>query len=85
MTTENEEKDTLQTSSAVPPRHRLQQLPSSGEKSLKVRNILNLVFMLGALLGVILYFALSSPTVGIIVILTAMVFKIIECVIRFIN
>lgn len=51
-------------------------------KMLVVRNILNVIFMLGALLGVILYLW-SDTTLGIIVILTAMAFKLVECTLRF--
>ena len=40
--------------------------------------------MLGALVGVIIYFA-GSTTVATFVILGAMVFKIVECAIRFIH
>lgn len=49
---------------------------------LKIRNILNILFMLGAIIGIALYY-LSDHNTGIIVILGAMVFKIIESAIRF--
>lgn len=51
---------------------------------IKVRNVLNLIFMIGAIIGIIIYF-LSNETIGIIVILAAMVFKLIECALRFIH
>ena len=51
---------------------------------IRLRNWLNLVFMLGAAVGVALYF-FSDHTVGTIVILAAMVFKIVECALRFLH
>ena len=50
----------------------------------KVRNVLNIVFMLGAVIGMMVY-ALRDHTVGIIIVLAAMVFKITECCLRFIH
>ena len=44
--------------------------------------ILNLIFMLGALIGVLVYFQWDKQT-GTIIILVSMVFKIVECVFRF--
>ena len=41
--------------------------------------------MLGAIVGVAVYFLSESTTTGIIIILAAMVFKIIECILRFIR
>lgn len=52
------------------------------DRLLPVRNILNLIFMVGAIIGVALYF-FSNKTVGIVVILCAMVFKMAECCLRF--
>ena len=56
----------------------------TADKTLPVRQWLNAIFMLGALVGVIIYFA-GSTTVATFVILGAMVFKIVECAIRFIH
>ncbi len=47
------------------------------------RQWLNIIFMIGAIVGVLLYLFHSPQTVGIIVILVSMVFKIIECALRF--
>lgn len=52
------------------------------DKLLPVRNILNLIFMAGAIVGVVLYF-FTNKTVGTVVILSAMVFKMAECCLRF--
>lgn len=48
---------------------------------LKLRNILNIVFMVGALTGVCLYF-FSNETIGTYVILVSMVFKMAEAALR---
>lgn len=60
------------------------QIEKSTDKYLRIRNILNIIFMLGAIVGVAIYF-FANITVGTIIILAAMVFKIIECCIRFIH
>ena len=49
------------------------------------RQWLNIIFMIGAVAGVLLYLFHTPQTVGIIVILASMVFKIIECALRFIK
>jgi len=50
----------------------------------KIRNLLNLLFMLLAIVGVAVY-ALSSHTTGTVIVLVAMVFKFIECCLRIIR
>lgn len=57
---------------------------SRPDRYLGLRNVLNLIFMLGALVGVGVYF-FGNQQVGTIVILVAMLFKIVECVFRFIK
>lgn len=52
--------------------------------SVKLRNWLNLIFMIGAVAGVLVYF-FGDQTIGTIVILVAMVFKIVESAIRFLH
>jgi hypothetical protein len=52
------------------------------DRYLKLRNILNLIFMIGAIIGVCIYLWRNS-TVGTIIILGAMVFKMVECVYRY--
>lgn len=49
------------------------------------RQWLNIIFMIGAVVGVLLYLFHTPQTLGIIVILVSMVFKIIECALRFIK
>lgn len=53
-----------------------------GDRYMALRNILNIIFMLGALAGVVVYFYVNQDT-GTIIILVSMVFKIVECVFRF--
>ena len=47
-----------------------------------LRNVLNIIFMLGALAGVLVYFY-GDQDAGTVVILVSMLFKIVECVFRF--
>lgn len=51
------------------------------DRYLVLRNVLNIIFMLGAIVGVAVYM-LADNSVGTIVILVAMAFKIVECVFR---
>ncbi|MCH5309577.1 MAG: hypothetical protein J1E58_06900 [Prevotella sp.] len=50
----------------------------------KIRNWLNIIFMIGALVGVIYYLS-ADKTVGIYIILVAMCFKIVEASMRMIR
>lgn len=54
------------------------------DKYIVLRNILNIVFMVGAVIGVIMYYKCGHDS-GTIVILVSMVFKIVECVFRFLR
>ena len=56
--------------------------PTDNSKLLKLRNLLNIIFMLGAIVGLVIYF-LGHQQTGIIVIFFAMVFKMAESTIRF--
>lgn len=47
-----------------------------------LRQWLNIIFMIGALIGLILYLTLAEPTIGIIIILISMVFKFAEAALR---
>ena len=55
------------------------------DRFLHIRQWLNIIFMLGAVVGVAVYFLADTTTVGTVIILAAMVFKIIECLLRFIR
>ncbi|MBR1428146.1 MAG: hypothetical protein IJ582_03825 [Prevotella sp.] len=49
-----------------------------------IRQILNLIFMVGAVIGVLVYFYSNHDT-GTYIILASIVFKIIECALRLIK
>ncbi|MBR1468816.1 MAG: hypothetical protein IJ605_01690 [Prevotella sp.] len=51
---------------------------------LKIRNFLNLIFMIGAVIGVAIYL-FADEFSGTIVVLSAMSFKIVECSLRLIR
>lgn len=51
----------------------------------QTRQWLNIIFMIGAIVGVLVYLFHTPQTLGIIIILAAMVFKIVECALRFIK
>lgn len=57
---------------------------SDEDRFFKIRNILNIIFIIGAVAGILLYLYYSK-TIGTIIILMAMIFKIIECILRFIR
>lgn len=48
-----------------------------------IRQALNIIFMIGAVIGGLLYWFQPEPTLGILVIMTSMFFKMAECVLRF--
>ena len=56
--------------------------PKEKPKYLALRNTLNILFMIGAVAGCVLYWY-DSEILGGIIILTAIAFKIAECIIRF--
>ena len=73
-----------QNSTERRPEHRMHRQERK-DRFLYIRQWLNIIFMLGAVVGVIVYFLADLTTTGTIIILVAMVFKIIECVLRFIR
>ncbi len=50
-----------------------------------IRNALNLLFMITAVVGVIIYCTNDDKTPGTVVVLAAMAMKIVECALRFIH
>lgn len=76
-------EQTEQTEPIKPVRHhRRKKLNDGRDQFLMVRQILNLIFMIGAIIGVIIFLTGNQVT-GTIVILASMVFKIAECGFRF--
>ena len=49
------------------------------------RQWLNIIFMIGAIAGVVVYLTQPNQTLGTIIVLVVMFFKIIECALRFIR
>ena len=78
--TMNEE---LQNSTARRPNRRRE--PMKNDRFLKLRQWLNAIFMLGASVGVIIYLSPETRTVGTIIILVAIVFKLAEAALRIIR
>ncbi|MCR4853632.1 MAG: hypothetical protein K5893_08590 [Prevotella sp.] len=64
--------------------HRRASEEDPQDKYIVLRQWLNALFMIGAVVGVALYF-MKNETIGTIVILVSMVFKMAECVFRFIK
>lgn len=64
--------------------HRRKEKPQH-DQFRQARQWLNIIFMLGAIVGVGFYLLHTPQTTGIMIILAAMTFKIIECVLRFIK
>ena len=75
----------LQNSTARRPERRRHKRETE-DRFLPIRQWLNIIFMLGALVGVIVYFLTDNTTTGTIIILVSMVFKMVESVLRlFVN
>lgn len=54
------------------------------DKFFIVRNIMNFIFILGAIVGLLFYFFWGKET-GTFIILISMAFKFFECIFRFIK
>lgn len=54
------------------------------DRHLRIRNILNIIFMLGAVAGMLTYFYYGH-FLGAVIIIVSMIFKVAECCIRFIR
>ncbi len=61
-------------------RHRREE-PEDNDRFAVLRQILNIIFMLGAVIGMFVYFKYSH-SIGGGIIICSMLFKIIECVLR---
>lgn len=68
--------------SIVRPSHNRRTLRENKPRVSSLRQWLNIIFMIGALIGLILYLTLAEPTIGIIIILISMVFKFAEAALR---
>ena len=54
------------------------------DQFLPIRNVLNIIFIIGAVIGVYVYF-FANTKVGTFIVLGSMVFKIAETILRFIR
>lgn len=79
----NTEEDNEEGSLVRRPRRHVRPEQRDNNQMLPLRNVLNLIFMLGAVVGVILYYT-GHPTTGIIIVLVAVVVKMVEAAIRMI-
>lgn len=77
----SKEETNEMVSTAVRPHHSVKE-HRKPDPHRNIRQWLNAIFMLGAILGVCIYY-FGNVTVGIIIILCAMVFKMAECAFRF--
>ncbi len=79
-----EQQQEEQTNYAVKPHHRQRRLISYSkhDSMFKVRNSLNIAFILLALIGIILYMATEWQTAAYIILLVGVVLKIAEVSIR---
>lgn len=65
-----------------PERHHRRQQERG--KFFVLRNILNIIFIIGAIVGMLVYF-FKNEEAGIVIVLGAMAFKMCECVIRLVK
>lgn len=84
VNTESNENNETKTSYAVRPHHRQRRLIDydGRDKMLKVRNKLNIAFMLLAVIGLILWTQTEYQTASTIVLIVGVVLKIIEVCLR---
>lgn len=72
-----------QPSSAVRPHHRMKPITSGRGKLFKVRNMMNLSFMLLTVIGIAVYYSLpNARQAAIVIVLLAVILKIAEVFIR---
>lgn len=64
--------------------HSRNQEENGKDRFLMLRQVLNILFMIGAVVGILLYFY-QNKTIGTVVILVAMFIKMVECVFRLIK
>ncbi len=79
--TDNNDGNTQETLRR-PERHR--RNGTGRGKFFVLRNILNIIFIIGAIVGMLLYF-FKNEEAGIVIVLGAMSFKMCECVIRLVK
>ena len=78
-----EEKTNInETHYAVRPHHKQKRLIDNNDDMLKYRNILNIIFMVLAIVGVIVYTQTNYKITATIILIVAVVLKFIEVALR---
>lgn len=78
-----EEKTNInETQHAVRPHHKQKRLIDNNDDMLKYRNILNIIFMVLAIVGVIVYTQTDYKITATIILIVAVVLKFIEVALR---
>ena len=78
-----EEKTNInETQYAARPHHKQKRLIDNTDDMLKYRNILNIIFMVLAIVGVIVYTQTDYKTTATIILIVAVVLKFIEVALR---
>ena len=78
-----EEKTNInKTQYAVRPHHKQKRLIDNNDDMLKYRNILNIIFMVLAIVGVIVYTQTDYKITATIILIVAVVLKFIEVALR---
>ena len=78
-----EEKTNInETQYAVRPHHKQERLIDNNDDMLKYRNILNIIFMVLAIVGVIVYTQTDYKITATIILIVAVVLKFIEVALR---
>ena len=66
---------------SVRPDHRMKK-ERRHDHTLGLRNVLNIIFMIGAIIGAALYLFTDHTKMGVYIVLAAMAVKMVECCIR---
>ena len=67
------------------PRRRRHRRPASEDPFFALRNILNIIFMVLAVIGVIVYLVADNTNIGVYIIIGAIVLKMVECCLRMLH
>lgn len=70
------------TTQNQPLRRRSHRKPASEDPFFGLRNILNIIFMVLAVIGVVVYLVADDTNIGVYIIIGAIVLKMVECCLR---
>ena len=79
---QEEKTNRNETQYAVRPHHKQKRLIDNNDDMLKYRNILNIIFMVLAIVGVIVYTQTDYKITATIILIVAVVLKFIEVALR---